>query len=522
MESEAIKVFSFILDNSLSINKEIQLKLYEILGVDDKKMSLHRAEDAKIKETIVASIENFSFNLQESNFLNQIKEIIEDEMNKLKTSKDYNLLQNSLLTRFSELKNIDIFLEDDFKELSKKIANPVISRDMFYNYFISKKEQINDMIKSYNQAIINTLITLTPQLVNSIQENSNAISDGIQHSPQEKVALEENEKNLNKSAHVIDSNIIKQKIINLLQQKLDDIDNHFNKFMEFDDVVAKESQINGVSKIAKYYRQIKKIITDIQSNNITVNDMVQGQENELCDKLLLQYASLHKDSTQIIEEYKKGVVSVENYINNFALELHSKISLANSINDLLKYKKEIETELKKYNYLKHEKLDLELSYVNDKIINLTGPEINSPKTPYSPNSLSTSAEVGVSNESMIQLINSGSYFSVLQGITDNNIFKYKNFINNGFNVIYDRWISYALQAKTYEQRMESYRGLQEIYNQFKRYLQSEKDKLNMLETMLASLDEYFMYQQNKYNQMNYDGIRYNTFEQENNKSAMRR
>ena len=250
--------------------------------------------------------------------------------------------------------------------------------------------------------------------------------------------------------------------------------------------------------------------------------MVQGQENELCDKLLLQYASLHKDSTQIIEEYKKGVVSVENYINNFALELHSKISLANSINDLLKYKKEIETELKKYNYLKHEKLDLELSYVNDKIINLTGPEINSPKTPYSPNSLSTSAEVGVSNESMIQLINSGSYFSVLQGITDNNIFKYKNFINNGFNVIYDRWISSALQAKTYEQRMESYRGLQEIYNQFKRYLQSEKDKLNMLETMLASLDEYFMYQQNKYNQMNYDGIRYNTFEQENNKSAMRR
>ena len=77
MEKEAIKIFGMILDNASNINKEIQLQIYKILDLDGKKLSINENEDIRIKEEIKTSIEKFSFNLQELDFLAQIKEIIE-------------------------------------------------------------------------------------------------------------------------------------------------------------------------------------------------------------------------------------------------------------------------------------------------------------------------------------------------------------------------------------------------------------------------------------------------------------
>lgn len=523
MENEAIKIYGMILDNASNINKEIQLQIYKILDLDGKKLSINENEDIRIKEEIKTSIEKFSFNLQELDFLTQIKEIIEDEMKKVQTTRNFELMQEKLLERLKGLRNIDVSLEDDFKNLSSRIANPVLSRDMFYNYFISKNEKINDMIKLYNQTIINSLINLTPHFIKGIQENNKSNASSIQPQSENNSNLIEETKSINNSSQIIESSVIKQATIDLLQKQIDDIDNQWHKFLELDDVVEKNEQINSISKIAKYYRKIKKIMGDIQSNNIIIEGMTQNQATTFYDKLLSEQIPEYNDIMQIIEKYKKGVISVETKINNFVLEIHSKISLTTNINELLNYKKEIETALKKYKYLKNEQLDLELLNVINKIVSLTGPDINRHKNPDSPNPSNIGAEIGETNESMIQLVESGSYFSVLQGITDNNINKYKNFINNGFRVIFDKWKIVAEQAKTNEQRMESYKQLKEIYNQFKSYLQSEKDTLNMLETMISSMDEYFIMQQRKQqNQIIEDGVRYNTQNAEHSNSTMRR
>ena len=99
MENEAIKIYGMILDNASNINKEIQLQIYKILDLDGKKLSINENEDIRIKEEIKTSIEKFSFNLQELNFLAQIKEIIEDEMKKAQTTRNFELMQESLLER---------------------------------------------------------------------------------------------------------------------------------------------------------------------------------------------------------------------------------------------------------------------------------------------------------------------------------------------------------------------------------------------------------------------------------------
>ena len=160
MEKEATKIFGIVLDNARSLYNEIQQQFYQQLDLDSKKLSIHPNEDIKIKEQIKASIGSFSYNVQELDFIINVQNIIKEEMKKAQTTGNYDLMQNSLIERLKGTSNIVFSLEDDFKTLSSKIANPFISQEDFYKYFMSKEEKIKNMIQTYNQNIINALINL--------------------------------------------------------------------------------------------------------------------------------------------------------------------------------------------------------------------------------------------------------------------------------------------------------------------------------------------------------------------------
>lgn len=523
-----------VCQNSNDYIRGIRELFYNSLGIG--------TQDEKLVEYIKESIEKFDFNKIENEFLSNLQKIINEELEKIENSLknneelDYENIKNSLLEKFKAQKNINITLEDNLKELATQMVNrfPMmgVSRDDLILHFTRKNEQLCNLIKENNQKILDSLVFLTPHFVDGIKENVNVRNNNSQQT-NEKTNQVDEPQNINNSSQVIDANIIKQAAIDLIQKQIDDIDNQWKDFIRLDDVLEQNERINGISKIAKYYRALLKIKEKIQTNNIVIENMTQEQANVFYDKLLLEHFPELDSTLQLLERYKKGVVDVHNKISKITSEIHLKVSQSNDINELLNYKKEIESLLKKYD--KNEQLELELTNVINKIVNLTGPEINNPKNPESPNPmddlddrrkgpdspnpLNNAAEIGGTNESMIQLIESGSYFSVLQGITNNNINKYRNFINNGFRVIFNRWKAVAEQAKTNEERMESYRQLKEIYEQFKNYLQSEKDTLNMLETMISEMDKYFIQQQRKQqSQIIEDGVRYNTSREQTSSS----
>lgn len=515
MEKEATKFFEMVLNNSSEIIKEIKLEIYKTLDLEGKILMPNSNDNTRILEQIKEGIDNFQFNIIENNFLKQIEEIVKEELQKFQSNNNYELLETSLIEKLKELRNIDIPFEDDFKNLSNKVSNQIISSDMFYNYFISKKEKINEMINSHNQDIINSLINLTPRLIKELQENNNVNNNNVQTQHQNNSNSKEQAQS---STQLIEASIIKQEMLDLFQKQIDDIANYWDKYLELDNVVPKKNQINGISKIAKYCRKITKTIKDIQSNNIIVESMTQEQSKNFYNKLLLERVPEHNEIMKIIEKYKKGVKSVETKLNAFVVEIRAKISSTNNINELLTYKNELEKATKKYQYLKNEQLDLELLNVINKIVDLTAPEKNAPKAPNSPNPLS--AEIGGTNESMNQLIESGSYFSVLQGIPNKNIDKYKNFVNNGFKVIFDKWKTIAEQAKTQDQRMKSYEELKEIYKQFKDYI--SMDISNNIREMIANMEKYFENHRQK-NDIDLEGRRHNTLkEQQTQRHAARR
>lgn len=169
MEKEATKIFEMVLNNSNDLIKEIRMQVYKLLDLEGKIILPSANDNARLLEQIQASIEKFSFNLQEIQFLSQVQEIIKEEMQNLQNNGNYDLMQSSLIERLKGLRNINISLENDFKDLSSKIASSFHSQDEYYNYFMARQEKISSMIKSYNQSIINSLVNLTPKLIEELR-----------------------------------------------------------------------------------------------------------------------------------------------------------------------------------------------------------------------------------------------------------------------------------------------------------------------------------------------------------------
>ena len=80
---------------------------------------------------------------------------------------------NNLLEKLRQIKVYNISIDDNLLQLANQITNRFqktnISSDQFYSHFLSKKEQIINIINQHNQNIIDTIIKLTPQLANELE-----------------------------------------------------------------------------------------------------------------------------------------------------------------------------------------------------------------------------------------------------------------------------------------------------------------------------------------------------------------
>ncbi len=423
MAKNAMNAFRMVLDDSSELEKEVRANIIGLLGINTK--------DDHLTEYIQECVSHFNVNIIEHNFIESIRVVIDEELSKMMQQKsesgsvDYSLISQSLTNRLRQLHIQDFILDDDLKVLATQIPNrfPLcgITQEQFLSHFNRKKEAIVQMIESYNNSITDTLIKLTPQLMEEFKQSEN--------------------QNTN---NVIDS--------------------------------TPDSQTRPSSPNPTYSPTTDAISLETSAQNKQNNDIA---------------------------------IMVAN---------------AKSLSELLKVKATIEK--LKISNPNNEQLDIELMNVINKIVNLTAGTRKNIDQPDGPAPLNSSAEIGNSNESMRQLIDSGSYFSVLQGISKNNINKYRAFINDGFIVIFNRWQVEAKNAKNSEQRRASFEQLKNIYENFKDYLQSEQDTIKMLETTISEMTNYFMIVQareQKKQQVSTipDGIRYNSSSSDLNSSVRR-
>ena len=141
---------------------------------------------------------------------------------------------------------------------------------------------------------------------------------------------------------------------------------------------------------------------------------------------------------------------------------------------------------------------------------------NEPTTPNSPSTVET--YVGANSEEISGLIANGNYYSILHGIGKDDIAKYSSFINNGYQIMINNYLARASEAKTFEERHNSYFELYEIYQNFRDYISLEQ--VNQLKEQLDNMQSYL----NEQRKINIDdtGVRYNTSTNEQNSSSMHR
>jgi len=518
MEKEATKIFEIVLDDVTSIYKDIQLQFYQILDLDGKKLSIHENEDVKIKEEIKASIERFSFNLQEFDFLAQVKEIIEDEMKKIQTTRNYELMQGSLLERLKGLKNIDISLEDDFKELSSRIANPFVSRDMFYNHFIARKEKITDMIKSYNQTIIDSLITLTPQLIEELK------SEKVKQPVAQEIKQDEPSVVLGNLVGDIDSKLDDMNktdgLINACKNRYNELQRRFSYLTSGATSNVNSSKIMlEKEEIRKALKQLTELIqklsaskyaTDLMSKYSDIKDMDLFYEKVISE--IAPSSISATNMTNVVDNMYSNQFTTS--FNQFSMtevnvdELHQRIINANDLTELLNIKQQIENAKGNQYYDTNIRLEVELSMLIDKIVSLTMRNSKS----QDPNSPTLNAQVGKSRDDIVALINSNNFYGILQGIQSHNVEKYRDFIMLGFNTIMSKWQQQAALCNTFVEREKSYHDFVELYENFKDYLPI--DVGSMLKTNLEEMKKFIEQSRAKNDEMN--GVQYNTSDEISN------
>ena len=107
---------------------------------------------------------------------------------------------------------------------------------------------------------------------------------------------------------------------------------------------------------------------------------------------------------------------------------------------------------------------------------------------------------------------------MLQWISKEDIAKYSGFINNGYQILINNYLARANNAKTYEERHNSYFELYEIYQNFRDFLSLEQS--NQLREQLDNMQRYLQEQRKTTDDI---GVRYNTERgEEQHTSAMRR
>ena len=120
-------------------------------------------------------IADFNFCIVQDKLISRIREIIDQEFKKIENSNqsiDYEQFEVNLKNGLQQITMDDIRLEDDIRTLSLQINDkfPMISRDYAFEKISSKQEMLKEVILSTNKSVIDTLVKMTPQLVQDLKQ----------------------------------------------------------------------------------------------------------------------------------------------------------------------------------------------------------------------------------------------------------------------------------------------------------------------------------------------------------------
>lgn len=309
MGNEASKVFERILDNSSDIVVEIRKEVYKLLGVN--------SQNQQLNEYVQECLEKFAFNVVENQFLEQIRNVVIDEINrsdlKLRNNEsvDYDAFTSSLIEKLRQVKLGNISLDDDLKALADEITDRYpqinVSRDQFYSHFSSKKEQINNMINKHNQDIVEALIKFTPQL-------SSELSNQVKNNQNSTLTSATQEKN------IVSSGLSVDKFLSRCTQKLDEVNLMF------------QNGGNSKSEIAKGFRQLKSFVANLNdkafAQNVLdrytkLNEVAQGV---IYDNIIFENVPMLRE---IYEKYNSLLVQsqVDGLKNNLGIIFDSPVTV---------------------------------------------------------------------------------------------------------------------------------------------------------------------------------------------------
>lgn len=456
MGNDAINIFRKVLDDSDNILKDIRT---EVFG----KLDLGKYD--QLNEFVKESLEHFSFNISESQFFEQIRTVVNEAMTKdnLKIQNgetiDYNLFASNLMNQLKTIGQVNLDFDDDFRNLAKNINDkfPLIASDDWYSRLSSKKEQIVTMINKYNQDIVETLIELTSQLASELSAmDSKAKSNTNSNVSQnfQQPAQQSQEQQINNQT--TSSQSTPQNNIDNEQLISNFVKRCSEKLNEVD--IMFQNAGGSKSEIAKGFRALQKFINDLNDKNFA-------------QEILNRYIK--------VNDVVQGTIYDEIIFQNIPML------------------KEI--------YDKHKGL------LDEEQIR----KPNQPTDPKAPKQMET--YVGASNEEIRDLINQNKYYSILHGISKENVANYYGFINSGYQMIVNDYLTRANNAKTYEEKHNAYFELYEIYQNFRDYLSIEAS--SQLKEQLDSMYSYLQQQA----QANEDiGIRYNSSKVESSNSTMKR
>lgn len=437
MGNNAINTFRMILDESDNIIKNIRLDIFKTLD-----LGTYEQLNDYVRETL----NHFAFNNTEIEFFRQIRDAVNEEMDKgtlkIKTNEtiDYSEFTNNLIHSLRSLKKVAINLDDDLRKLARDINDkfPLIASDDWYARLNSKREQIVALINGYNENVIETLITLSPRLAKELSDLDAKTKLG-----------------LNKETNLQQPSQAQPLKAQVMPEKRDEqsstylsIDDFYGKCMDrFAELeLIFQNGGNDKSEIAKVYRKFKHFIDSL-------NDKAYAKT--------------------LLDKYKE--------VGDYAISMiYDRIMFENvpMLNDILQRKKQVNVELSR--------------------------EGNTPNGTNPTESVSN--YVGATNEDIIALIQQKKYFSLLHGIKKDDVIKYNSFISTGYNIMIGEWYRKAPNCKTYDEKHAAYFELYEIYQNFRDYISLEQS--NQLRELLNNINKYL--QEHRAKPEEKVGIRYNS------------
>lgn len=401
MSFNAINTFKKVLDDSNNIISNIRTEVF---------VSLDLGNYEQLNEYVKESLEHFSFNVMEKKFFEQIRNVVNEEMDrgtiKIRNNEQINYtdFSDNLIRLLRQIQKVDINLDDDFRNLARNINArfPLIASDDWYARLRNKKEQITSVIEKYNQGIIDVLIKLTPQFASELAalENKSKSNNNDDQNNQQKEQIKQHvQQSQSQQIQYLSANDFHSKCMG----RLEDINLMF------------QNAGNDKTQVAKVYRDFKKFVDSLSNTTYT-------------SELLQKYST--------VSEYAISMIYDQIMFENVPM-------------------------LKEVFY-KYQSL------LNDDSIRKTSEPLN-PKP-----SETIETYVGASNEDIVNLIKQNKYFSLLHGINKDNIVKYNNFISKGYNILMGEWQKKASNCKTYDEKHDAYFELYEIYQNFRDYISIEQ------------------------------------------------